>query len=102
MAQAILDRDRVAAQPLLDEGRIDVVVVAPTFVAGVVGRVDEDAVHPAGVHRQQRLQRVQVVAVDDEVAVQPRLADRFVGVRLQRPERHRKVMVVDKLLALEI
>src|SRR3546814_3320293 len=35
---------------------------------GVVGRVDVDALHPAGVERQQGLQGLQVVALDEHVA----------------------------------
>ena len=57
------------AEPLSIRG-LDVVVVDPAFVAGVVGRVDVDALDLAGVVRQQRLERVEVVAVDDEVVVE--------------------------------
>ena len=44
-----------------------VVVVLPVPGAGVVGRVDVDAVDLAGVGEPQRLQRVVVLAVDDDV-----------------------------------
>jgi len=61
------------AEPFLHHRRIDFVVVSPAFAAGVVGRVNVDALHPAGVGGQQRLQRLEVVAVDDEIVVQPHL-----------------------------
>ena len=92
MAQPVLDAHWVAGKPFTDHRTVDVVVVAPTLVAGVVRRIDKHAIH---------LARVQVVAVDDQIAVEPRLAYRLLGVRRQRPERHREVMVVDELLALE-
>ena len=41
----------------------------PAFVARVVRRVDVDALHLPGVVRKQRLERNEVVALDDEVAV---------------------------------
>jgi hypothetical protein len=56
--------------PLAHERAADVVVVTPTFVAGVIGRVNVDAVHLAGIHRQQRLERVQIVPVNNQVVFQ--------------------------------
>jgi len=56
------------AEPFGDFGGVDVVVVDPSFVAGVVGRVDIDAFDASGVFRQQGLEGVEVVALDDEVA----------------------------------
>ena len=48
-------------------GRVfEVVVVMLERGAGVVRRIDVDALHFAGVERQQRLQRLQVVAVDED------------------------------------
>lgn len=102
MAQAVLDPDRVRLQPLPDHGGVDVVVVAPPLIAGVVGRVDEDAVHLAGIGGQKGLERVQVVAVNDQVAVQRRLADPLLRVRFERSEGDSQMMVPDELLALEI
>ena len=101
VAQPVLHADRVLLEPGLQHGAVDVVVVAPALVAGVVNRVYEDAVHLAGIQRQQTLQRVQVVAVNDEIVVQPPLADALGGVRHQRPVRHGQMMVVDEFLALE-
>ena len=56
-------------QPVLHQRAVHVVVVDPALVAGVVGRVDVDAIHAPGVAREQRLQRVQVVAVDNQIVV---------------------------------
>ena len=39
-------------QPLLDLRVIDIIVVDPALVAGVVGRVDVDALHLALILRQ--------------------------------------------------
>jgi hypothetical protein len=44
---------------------------------------------------------VEVVAVDDQVAVEGGRANALVRVHLQRPEGDRQVMVEDKFLALE-
>jgi hypothetical protein len=41
------------------------VVVNPTFVARVVGRIDANAFHLAGVTRQQCFERVEIVALHD-------------------------------------
>ena len=75
MPQSVLDADRVLLQPLLHHRAIDVVVIAPALITRVVWRINENAIHLARIHWQQRFQRVQVVALDDEVAVEPRLAD---------------------------
>ena len=76
------------ADPFLELRLREVVVVDPAFVAGVVGRIDVDALDPAGVRRQQRLEGQQVVAFDDQVAVEARLLalcqDRELRVELQR------------------
>lgn len=101
VTQAVLDADRVFAEPLLHHRAVHVVVVAPTLIACVVGRVDEDAIDLARVHRKQRLQRVQVVAVQHEVAIEPGVADRFRCVRNQRPVGNGKVVVENELLAFE-
>ncbi len=47
-------------------------IVNPAFVTGVVGRVDVDALHLAVISGEPRLERLQVVALDDEVVVQTR------------------------------
>ncbi len=101
VAQHVVAVDRVGAQPLLHDRRVDAVAVAPAFVAGVVRRVDEDQVDGAGIARQQALERMQVVAVDHQVAGQIGRADALAGVRDQRPVGHRQVVVVDVFLALE-
>ena len=45
-----------SAQPVPHEGRVDVVVVRPAFVARVVGRIDVDALYLAVIGREQSLQ----------------------------------------------
>jgi hypothetical protein len=70
VAEHVFAVDGVGGEPFLHHGRVDVVVVAPALVAGVVGWVDEDAVDLSGVHGKQRLEGVEVVSVDDEVAVE--------------------------------
>lgn len=102
MAQAVLNSDRVRGQPFLDDRRIDVVVIAPALVAGVVRRVDVNAVDLAGVSRQQRFQRVEIVAVNDEIAVERDRPNSFCPIGNQRTIGHGEVMVIDKFLALEI
>ena len=55
------------SQPFLDVGGADIIVVAPALVAGVVGRVDIDALHLALILRQQGFQCFKIIAVDDHV-----------------------------------
>jgi len=55
-------------KPFADQRAIDVVVVNPALVAGVVRRVNVDALDLPGVVREQRLKRHQIVALDDEIA----------------------------------
>ena len=50
---------------------LQIVVVVLEGRARVVGRIDIDALHPPGVERQQRLQRFQIVALDQHVAGVP-------------------------------
>ena len=93
-------------EPLAHEWAADVVVVAPAFVPGVVRRVDVDAVHLARVHRQQRLQSVQVVAVNDEIVVERRLLplgrQRLLRIHDQLAKRHRQMMRVNERLPFEL
>ena len=91
------------AEPFLHHRRVDVVVVSPSFVAGVVGWVNVDALHPAGVGGQQRLQRLEVVAVDDEIVVQPHLVrEAPVPLRHQFVILDREMIILDERFPLEI
>jgi len=101
MAQAVINADRVRLQPFPDHGCIDVIVVAPAFIAGVVRRVDKDAVYLARIEGQQRLQGVQVVTMDNHVAVKGDRADAFVFMGRERAEGHRQMVIIDKLFALK-
>ncbi len=56
------------AQPFADERAVDIVIIDPVLVAGVVRRVDVDALHLSGVIGQQGFEGNEVVALDNEVA----------------------------------
>ena len=74
-------------------GVFEVVVVMLERGAGVVRRIDVDALHPPLILREQRLERIQIVAVDDHVAV---IVMAFGGkgiLLLQRAERHVQMMI---------
>ena len=89
------------AQPLLDFRVVHIVVVHPALVAGVIGRIDVDALHPALIPGQQSLQRVQIIPVDDHVFAAVILGMLAILVKtilpVKHPERH-FLMVVDDLL----
>ena len=55
------------SQPFADMRVVHIVVVHPTFVARVVRRVDIDAIHFSLILRQQRLECLEVVAVDNHI-----------------------------------
>ena len=91
------------AEPFLHHRRIDFVVVSPAFAAGVVGRVNVDALHPAGVGGQQRLQRLEVVAMNDEIVVQPHLVrEAPVPLGHQFVILDREMIILDERFAFEI
>ena len=46
---------------------LQVVIVVLKGAPSVIRRVNEDALHPACVEREQRLQRIQVVPLDEHV-----------------------------------
>ena len=71
----------------LDSSHSRFVVVGPPLIAGVVGRVDKDAVHLARIEGQEGLERVQIVAVNDQVAVKGHGADPLGLVRYERAKR---------------
>ena len=80
------------AQPIFDLRIIDIVIVNPSFFAGVIGRIDVDAFHFTFVPGQQGFQRIQIVAVDNHVfaAVVLVVLSSFViaVLALQHPVRH--------------
>ena len=45
---------------------------------------------------------MQIVALDDQIAIEPGLSDPLVRVHFQRAKWHGKVMIIDEFLALEI
>ena len=66
---------------------LQIVVVMLEGRARVVGRVDMDALHASRIERQQRLQRFQVVTLDQQVAG-VRIPRREVAGLLQQPVGH--------------
>ena len=88
-------------KPLFDARVVDVVVVHPALVAGVVRRIDVDAVDPALILRQQGLQRLEVVAVDDHVPAVRAVAveHALLGNALEHAVRDVAVVVDHLLLA---
>ncbi len=91
-----------AAQPILHQRAVDVVIIGPGFVAGVVGRVDVNALHPSAIERQQGLEGQQVVAFHNQVSVRfLRLEGQF-GNGLQRMVGDGQVVVPEDMLAFEL
>ena len=88
-------------EPLPDAGVVDVVVVDPALVAGVVRRIDVDAVDPTLVLGQQGLQGLEVVAVDDHVPAVRAVAveHALLGHALEHAVRDVAVVVDHLLLA---
>ena len=87
------------AEPLTNFGAVDGVIINPALVAGVVWRVDVDALDLPGITRQQRFERDEVVALDDEVlgvALSRRAGQ--VWHFLQQPKRHFGMMTDNRLL----
>ena len=91
------------AKPFLHHRRVDVVVVSPAFIAGVVRRVNVNTLHLAGVGGQQRLQRLEVVAVNDEIVVQPHLVrEALVLLWHKFVLLDREMIILDERFPLEI
>ena len=91
------------AQPLLDFRVVHIVVIHPTFVAGVIGRINVNALHPALIPGQQGLQCVQIVPVDDHILTAVVLGVLAILVKavlaFQHPEGHLLMMVDDLLFS---
>ena len=86
------------AQPLLDLRIIDIIIVDPALVAGVVGRIDIDALHAPLIPGQQGFQGFKVVTPDNHVVAAVVRACLSVFIKavlaLQHPKRH-FLMVID-------
>ena len=89
-------------EPLSHQRAVHLVVVGPAFVAGVVGRVDVDALDAASVAGKQGFESLEVIAVDDEVVVGIGGVQRLGGVGDQRAIGDRQVVGIDNLLAFEV
>ena len=85
------------SQPLFDLGVIDIVVVYPFLITGIIRRVNVDALYLALILWQQSFQRLQIVSVDNHVfaAVVLGVLSGFViaVLALQHPVRHLLVVV---------
>jgi len=88
------------AQPLFDLRVVDVIVIDPALVAGVVGRIDIDALDAPLVPGQQRFQGFQIITPDNHVFAAVILIVLSVFIKailaLQHPKRH-VLMVIDHL-----
>ena len=85
-------------QPAADLRAVYVVVVNPTLIPRVVRRVDVDALHLAGVVRQERLERDQIVPLNQQVPAAG-VADRKRLVALEQVVRNLPMMVHHGLLS---
>jgi len=88
------------AQPLFDFRVIDVIVIDPALVAGVVGRIDVNTLDAPLIPGQQRFQGFQIIALDNHIfaAVIRVCLSVFVKavLALQHPKRH-VLMMIDHL-----
>jgi hypothetical protein len=81
-------------QPCPDFGAVHIVIVNPAFVAGIIGRVDIDALHLTAIIGEQRLERLQIIAFDQQIA-RVRIPRRKRAVAVQQPRRYFPVMIDD-------
>ena len=88
------------AQPFFDFRVVDVIVINPSLVSCVVGRVDVDTLYPSFIPGQQGFQGFQIVAPDNHIFAAVVLVVLSVFIKavlaLQHPKRH-VLMVIDHL-----
>ena len=77
---------------------VHVVVVDPALVAGVVRRVDIDALYLPGIIRKQCLERNKVIALNDQITV-PRFATGAVRHVLEQAKGDFQVVVHHRLFS---
>jgi hypothetical protein len=85
-------------KPIADERTIDIVIVSPAFIAGVVGRIDVYALDLPCIVRQQSLESFEVVALDNQVAAARVSAPEFWHI-FEQPEGYLLVVVDDRLFS---
>jgi hypothetical protein len=91
------------AKPLLHHGAVDVVVVNPLFIPGIVRRVNVDALNFSCISRQKGFESDKVVAVYYEIVIEADfVCEAFVFLRYKLMMLYRKVMILDKRLAFKI
>jgi hypothetical protein len=84
------------AEPFPDFRAVDVIVIDPVLVAGIIRGVNIDALHLPGVIGQQCLKGFEVVALDKQIAA-VRISNREFWIALQEPKRHLVMVVLDSL-----
>ena len=98
----IIDRG-VLTKPCLVERAVDVVVVDPVLIAGIVGWIYVDAFYTACIARKQCFERVQVITMDDQVAVGVSVGSyRAIEIGFKRTPRNSEMVGVDELFAFEV
>ena len=95
----VVDRT-VFFQPLLHGSTIYVVIVEPSFITSIVGRVNEDAFDTVGVAREQRFESVEIIALNDEVILIARRVARSAFVPFKLAVGDRKMVCVDMVFSL--
>ena len=54
-------------EPLSNTGIIDIIVIHPALITGIIRRIDIDALNPALILRQKCLECFQIIAVNDHI-----------------------------------
>ena len=91
------------SQPLLHHGGIDIIVVGPFFVAGVVWRINVYALDFPGIEWKQRLEGLQVVSVDDEIVMKTDLVRKaLILFRNQLMILDKQMMVLNERFAFKL
>lgn len=70
-------------------------------LAGIVRRVNVDALHLPGIAGQQSLESVQVIALDNKISASG-IAARKLRHRLQKPVRHILMMLDDSFFSYPV
>ena len=91
------------ANPFLKLRLREVVIENPLLFTGVVRRVNVDAFDLARMRRQQTFQRNEIVALDDEIAVQRRLfGERKFFIYLQNVMRNYAMIALNRGFPFEL
>ena len=80
------------SEPFSNHWAVDVVVIDPTLIAGVVRRIDVDALDLPRVVGKERFERDEVISLHDEIPV-ARLAAGEIWHVFEQVKRHLVVMI---------